>query len=207
VLVGTATNANWPSSDPVFAQESKKTTWHSTPVPSGAVPQWIVDQANKDWRWAVKPIASPANDWELIVRMEVETSWIGDSIIGVALKDSGNADIMRILGFNPELDSYLAYQDSVFSTGDATISSNTALRNPLVGATGTIWWRVAHDTTANKLMAWFSTTGQTWSKVFEWTGYTGNFDRIGFGSYSFYQSPTEYGILPGLLCTYWSDNF
>lgn len=48
VLVGTATNANWPSSDPVFAQESKKTTWHSTPVPSGAVPQWIVDQANKE---------------------------------------------------------------------------------------------------------------------------------------------------------------
>lgn len=48
VVVGSATNANWPSNDPVFAQESKKTTWTETPVPSGAVPQWIVDEANED---------------------------------------------------------------------------------------------------------------------------------------------------------------
>jgi scyllo-inosamine-4-phosphate amidinotransferase 1 len=48
VVVGSATNANWPSTDPVFAQESKKTTWTETPVPSGPVPQWIVDEANED---------------------------------------------------------------------------------------------------------------------------------------------------------------
>ena len=48
VVVGSATNANWPSTDPVFAEESKKTTWTETPVPSGAVPQWIVDEANED---------------------------------------------------------------------------------------------------------------------------------------------------------------
>ena len=27
IVVGTATNANWPSNDPVFSQESSKTTW------------------------------------------------------------------------------------------------------------------------------------------------------------------------------------
>ena len=40
--------ANWPTSDPVFARESERTLWRETPVPSGAVPQWIVDEANED---------------------------------------------------------------------------------------------------------------------------------------------------------------
>jgi scyllo-inosamine-4-phosphate amidinotransferase 1 len=48
IVVGTATHANWPSSDPVFAQEAIKTTWQQTPVPAGPVPQWIIDQANRE---------------------------------------------------------------------------------------------------------------------------------------------------------------
>lgn len=48
VVVGIADYANWPSTDPVFAEESKKTLWKETPVPTGAVPQWIVDEANED---------------------------------------------------------------------------------------------------------------------------------------------------------------
>jgi scyllo-inosamine-4-phosphate amidinotransferase 1 len=48
VVVGTATHANWPSDDPVFADEASKTLWTETPVPSGPVPQWIVDEANQD---------------------------------------------------------------------------------------------------------------------------------------------------------------
>lgn len=48
VVVGSATNANWPSTDPVFALESMKTSWTETSVPSGPVPQWIVDEANED---------------------------------------------------------------------------------------------------------------------------------------------------------------
>jgi len=48
VVVGTATWANWPSTDPVFALESTKTLWTETPVPSGPVPQWIIDEANQD---------------------------------------------------------------------------------------------------------------------------------------------------------------
>ena len=48
VVVGSATHANWPSTDPVFAQESSKTIWKETPVPSGPVPQWIIDEANED---------------------------------------------------------------------------------------------------------------------------------------------------------------
>lgn len=47
-VVGTATNANWPKNDPVFKQESQHTTWKETPVPSGPVPQWIIDEANED---------------------------------------------------------------------------------------------------------------------------------------------------------------
>jgi glycine amidinotransferase len=48
IVVGTATHANWPSTDPVFALESQKTTWKETPVPTGPVPQWIIDEANED---------------------------------------------------------------------------------------------------------------------------------------------------------------
>jgi N-dimethylarginine dimethylaminohydrolase len=48
VVVGVATHANWPASDPEFARESEHTLWRDTSVPSGAVPQWIVDEANED---------------------------------------------------------------------------------------------------------------------------------------------------------------
>jgi scyllo-inosamine-4-phosphate amidinotransferase 1 len=48
IVVGTADHANWPTTDPVFAEEGKKTTWHETPVPAGPVPQHIVDQANRE---------------------------------------------------------------------------------------------------------------------------------------------------------------
>lgn len=48
IVVGSASGANWPSDDPVFAQEATKTTWHETAVPSGPVPTWIQDEANHD---------------------------------------------------------------------------------------------------------------------------------------------------------------
>lgn len=48
VIVGDATNANWPVTDPVFALESQKTTWKETPVPRGPVPQRIIDESNED---------------------------------------------------------------------------------------------------------------------------------------------------------------
>jgi len=48
IVVGSASHANWPSSDPVFAEEGKKTSWTETPVPSGPVPQWIIDEANRE---------------------------------------------------------------------------------------------------------------------------------------------------------------
>lgn len=46
VVVGSASLANWPDKDPVFAKESTKTTWTQTPVPAGPVPQFIIDQTN-----------------------------------------------------------------------------------------------------------------------------------------------------------------
>ena len=48
IIVGSATHANWPMHDPVFNKESEKTTWTETPVPSGPVPDWIIDEANED---------------------------------------------------------------------------------------------------------------------------------------------------------------
>ena len=48
IVVGDAAHANWPINDPVFSKESEKTTWTETPVPSGPVPQRIIDEANED---------------------------------------------------------------------------------------------------------------------------------------------------------------
>jgi N-dimethylarginine dimethylaminohydrolase len=48
IVVGSATHANWPVTDPVFSKESEKTTWTETPVPRGPVPQRIIDEANQD---------------------------------------------------------------------------------------------------------------------------------------------------------------
>jgi glycine amidinotransferase/scyllo-inosamine-4-phosphate amidinotransferase 1 len=48
IVVGEASMANWPVSDPVFAQEMANSTWKETPPPSGPVAQHIVDQANRE---------------------------------------------------------------------------------------------------------------------------------------------------------------
>lgn len=48
IVVGDASLANWPSNDPVFAMEGEKTLWKETPVPSGAVPQFVISEANED---------------------------------------------------------------------------------------------------------------------------------------------------------------
>jgi glycine amidinotransferase/scyllo-inosamine-4-phosphate amidinotransferase 1 len=63
VVVGRADHANWPSNDPIFAEESSKTLWTETPVPSGAVPQWIVDEANED----LDALAKVCRDYGAIV--------------------------------------------------------------------------------------------------------------------------------------------
>ena len=48
IIVGSATNANWPMTDPVFAEEARNSLWTETPAPSGPVPQSIVDEANRE---------------------------------------------------------------------------------------------------------------------------------------------------------------
>jgi glycine amidinotransferase/scyllo-inosamine-4-phosphate amidinotransferase 1 len=48
IIVGSASMANWPMTDPVFAEEARTSLWTETPAPSGAVPQFIVDEANRE---------------------------------------------------------------------------------------------------------------------------------------------------------------
>jgi len=48
VVVGRADHANWPVADPVFSVEQERTLWKESPVPSGPVPQWIIDESNED---------------------------------------------------------------------------------------------------------------------------------------------------------------
>jgi len=48
IVVGTATGANWPMTDPVFAAEARNSLWKESPAPSGPVPQFIIDEANRE---------------------------------------------------------------------------------------------------------------------------------------------------------------
>jgi glycine amidinotransferase/scyllo-inosamine-4-phosphate amidinotransferase 1 len=48
IIVGSATHANWPITDPVFAEEARNSLWKESPAPSGPVPQFIIDQANRE---------------------------------------------------------------------------------------------------------------------------------------------------------------
>ena len=72
VVVGTATNANWPSTDPVFAQEQFKTTWTETPVPAGPVPDWIVDEANED----LDTLANTLSDLGVVVHRPTDIDFV-----------------------------------------------------------------------------------------------------------------------------------
>jgi scyllo-inosamine-4-phosphate amidinotransferase 1 len=48
IVVGSASYANWPMTDPVFSAEAKASLWTQSPAPSGAVPEFIIDQANRE---------------------------------------------------------------------------------------------------------------------------------------------------------------
>jgi len=48
IIVGSASQANWPMTDLVFAEEARNTLWTTTPAPSGPVPQFIIDEANRE---------------------------------------------------------------------------------------------------------------------------------------------------------------
>jgi len=48
VVVGSATNANWPINDTIYAQTAQTTTWTETPLPSGPVPEEIIEKANEE---------------------------------------------------------------------------------------------------------------------------------------------------------------
>ena len=48
IVVGSATDANWPVNDTVFSRESEKTTWRESSVPRGPVPQRIIEETNED---------------------------------------------------------------------------------------------------------------------------------------------------------------
>jgi N-dimethylarginine dimethylaminohydrolase len=48
IVVGDATHANWPVTDPVFRSEADRTLWKQTALPSGPVPDHIIQEANQD---------------------------------------------------------------------------------------------------------------------------------------------------------------
>lgn len=48
IIVGEASMANWPVTDPVFAREMTNSSWKETSPPTGPVAQYIVDESNRE---------------------------------------------------------------------------------------------------------------------------------------------------------------
>lgn len=48
IVVGSATNAHWPTHCEIFRQQENTTRWKKTPVPKGNVDQKIIAEANQD---------------------------------------------------------------------------------------------------------------------------------------------------------------
>lgn len=48
IIVGTATNAHWPTKCSIFREQEKTTLWKETPLPKNRVDQKIVDESNED---------------------------------------------------------------------------------------------------------------------------------------------------------------
>lgn len=48
IIVGEASQANWPSKDAVFRQEMANSLWTESPAPIGPVPQFIIDETNRE---------------------------------------------------------------------------------------------------------------------------------------------------------------
>jgi len=48
IIVGEASMANWPQSDPVFAREMANSTWTESEPPNGPVAQHIIDETNRE---------------------------------------------------------------------------------------------------------------------------------------------------------------
>lgn len=48
IVVGRADYANWPVYDKIFRAEEQNTLWKETPLPSGPVPNWIIEETEQD---------------------------------------------------------------------------------------------------------------------------------------------------------------
>jgi len=48
VIVGSAHHANWPTTDPIFRAMEETTRWKHSPVPSGPVPDSIIEQTEQE---------------------------------------------------------------------------------------------------------------------------------------------------------------
>jgi scyllo-inosamine-4-phosphate amidinotransferase 1 len=51
IIVGSATNANWPVNCPDFRKLEQTTKWKETPLPSGPVHEQIISEANEDLKY------------------------------------------------------------------------------------------------------------------------------------------------------------
>lgn len=93
IVVGTATNANWPTMDPTFAINWQTTLFKEVPHPKGAVAKHVIDEANEDLEELCKVLKSAGvevyrpntNNYKAQVG---NTQWTTDQMYGYCPRDT-----------------------------------------------------------------------------------------------------------------------
>lgn len=93
IVIGTATNANWPTLDPTFAINWESTLFKEVPHPKGPVPQDVVNEANEDLDELAKVLESAGvkvyrpndNNYSAYVG---STQWTTDQMYGYCPRDT-----------------------------------------------------------------------------------------------------------------------
>lgn len=93
IVVGTATNANWPSMDPTFAINWQTTLFKEVPHPKGPVDKKVIEEANEDLDELVKVLKSSGievfrpNDNNYSAQVG-NTKWFSDQMYGYCPRDT-----------------------------------------------------------------------------------------------------------------------
>lgn len=93
VVVGTATNANWPEQDPVFATNWTTTLFKAVPHPKGPVPKHVIDDANEDLDSLAKVLNSAGvtvyrPDPTNLRKLVSTTTWTSDQMYAYCPRDT-----------------------------------------------------------------------------------------------------------------------
>jgi hypothetical protein len=155
-----------------------------------------------DWRWAVKPVPSPAANWSVAARISCSTiDEAGDTIFGLALRRGTDDARLLIVGMTRAGEFVYQISEPGAAYGSVSTGRNLSRWNGF----GDYWLKAEHVASTSKMIYSASADGKIWVPVVQ-VDDTDLFealpDRIGLGTYF---DRTSYP--GGLSCAAWIEDF